>query len=103
MSRLTPVVETDYRHAHRSAVEYPRAVVPRHEDIAALLNALQDPLVGAAADRIGRQQSRAPDIAVRYQRACPLEPVAHQVGATGDVPRIQGPQVLDVSVPQFAS
>src|SRR5207244_56436 len=49
------VVKSDKRDTDGGAVENPGLITPRHEVVAILLDALQDPAVETPADRVRRQ------------------------------------------------
>ena len=68
-------IEAHHRDPPRRAVQHPRPVAPRHEDVARRLDPLQHPPVGPAPDRLRRQQPRPLYLPVGDQRPRPLEPV----------------------------
>ena len=97
---LTAVVLAHDRGVHRRALDDPFLVLPGLEDVAGLLDTLQDLLVRPAPYALRRQQPGTPRSSGRDHLARHLVPVADEVRFFGNVaaPRLE--QGVDVRVPQ---
>ena len=82
--RFRAVVLPDDRDAHGGAIDDPRLVRPRHEDVTACLDAIERGSVRPAADRVRRQQTGAPRDPGGDLPARQLVPVAREVRLADD-------------------
>ena len=78
-------------------------VGPGQEDVAGLLDALEQPAVGASPDALGSQQARPSCPFVDNQGPGLFEPVADHVGLGGDTPLVHLEHGVHVVVTQVGA